>query len=109
MFHGKLQTTGRLITEQEKGGVLQLEEYCTKVWEKVMDVLSYKHPDTRPLSTASLESYPGQPLELVPVNMTEDTVTEIKERLCAGAGNGGGGGGRLGEPTALAPPIRYDK
>ena len=43
-----------------------------------MEVLRTKHPNARPLLEASLDTYTGQPPELVPVNITEDMVTEIE-------------------------------
>ena len=37
---------------------------------------------------ASLDLYPDRPLELTPVDITDDTVTAVAERLSGGAGPG---------------------
>ena len=48
-----------------------------------------KRPDARPLATASLETYMHRPPDLVPVEITNNTVTEVAGRLSGGAGPGG--------------------
>ena len=63
--------------EQDTGGVLQPEELCTKTGERVMDVLRTKHPDARPPTAASLDTYPDHQPELVPVDITSDMVMEV--------------------------------
>ena len=80
----------RWITEREKGGVLLPEETCTKTGERVMEVLRTKHPDARPPSAESLDAYPDNLPEMVPVNITDDVVTAAAGRLSGGAGPGGG-------------------
>ena len=60
-----------------------------KTGDPVMEVLCTKHPDARTPTAASLESYPGQPPELTPVDITKDTVTAVAGRLSGGAGPGG--------------------
>ena len=54
-----------------------------------MEVLRAKHPEALTPTAESLESYPDRPLELTPVNITNDTVTTIVGRLLGGAGPGG--------------------
>ena len=51
-----------------------------------MEVLRTKHPKARTPTAASLDSYPGRPSELTPVDITEDTVTAVAGRLSGGAG-----------------------
>ena len=51
-----------------------------------MEVLHTKHPDAHTPSLAGLESYTVRPLELVSVDITEDTVTDISGRLSGGTG-----------------------
>ena len=97
-----MRTAVKFITERETGGVLQPEELCTKTGERVMEVLCAKHPDARPPSTVTLDSYTDSTSELVPVDITEYTVTEVVIQLSGGAGLGGGG---LGEPPTLASDI----
>ena len=71
------------------GGMLQLTELCTKTGERVMEVLHTKHPDARPLTAESLDTYPDRPPELVPIDITGNTVTEVAGQLYRGAGPGG--------------------
>ena len=69
--------------------MLQPEERCTKTGERVMEVLCNKYPEARPPPATSLDSYPDRPPELVPVDITENTVIEVAGRLSGGAGKGG--------------------
>ena len=89
VLRGKLRTAMRWITEQETGGVLKPGDRCTKPGDRVMEMLHAKHPDDRKLTTASLDSYPDRPLELTPVDITDDMVTAVAGRLSVGAGPGG--------------------
>ena len=79
----------RCVTERETGGVLQPGDRCTKTGDQVMEVIRTKHPEARKPTAASLDSYPGCPPELTPVDITEDTVTAVAGRLSEGAGPGG--------------------
>ena len=54
-----------------------------------MELLRTKHPEDRTTTAASLESYPGRPPELIPLDITEDTVTAVAGRLSGGSGPGG--------------------
>ena len=54
-----------------------------------MEVIRTKHPEARTPTAASLDSYPGRPPELTPVDITKDTVTVVAGRLSGGAGPGG--------------------
>ena len=90
VLRGNLRTAVRWITEQEKRGVLHPKEHCTKTGERLMEVLHTKNPDARPLSTAILDTYVDQPPDLVPVNIMDDTVTELSGCLSGGSGWGGG-------------------
>ena len=69
--------------------MLQTEDQCTKYSEPVMDVLHSKHPDARPPTRTSLESYPVQLPDLILIDMTEDTVTDITGNLSIGSGTRG--------------------
>ena len=51
-------------------------------------MLRTKHPEVRPPTAASLDSYPDRPREIVPVDITNDTVTEVRGLLSGGAGPG---------------------
>ena len=57
--------------------------------DRVMEVLRSKHPEAQAPTVASLDSYPDQPPELAPVDITDDTVTAVAGRLLGGAGSGG--------------------
>ena len=63
----KLRTAVRWITERETGGVLQPGDQCTKIRNRVMEVLHAKHPEDRTPTVASLDLYPNRPPELTPV------------------------------------------
>ena len=54
-----------------------------------MEVLRTKHPETHPPSATNLDTYSDLPQELVPVDIIDDTVTEVSGRLYGGAGLGG--------------------
>ena len=54
-----------------------------------MEVLHTKHPDARPPSGASLDAYPNNPPEMVPVDITDDVVLAVAGRLLGRAGPGG--------------------
>ena len=54
-----------------------------------MEVLRTKHTESHPQSTASLYTYLDQTQELVPVEITDNTVTEVTGRVYGGAGRGG--------------------
>ena len=54
-----------------------------------MEVLRAKHLEARAPTAASLDSYPDQPPELVPVDIIDDTVTAVAGRLSGGARLGG--------------------
>ena len=89
-FHGlvlrsKLRTAVRWITEREKRGVLLPEEHCTKTGDRVLEVLHAKHPDAWPPSAACLDAYPGKPLEMVPVDITDNVVSAVAGGLSGGA------------------------
>ena len=84
-----MRTEVRRITERETGGVLKLAELCTKIRERVMEVLQTKHLDERPPTAASLDTYPDRQPEIVPVYITNDTVTAVAGRLSGEAGLGG--------------------
>ena len=89
VLRGKLRTAVRWITERETSGVLQPGDQCTKTGDQVMEVLRSKHLEAQTPGAANLDSYPGHPPELTPVDITEDTVTAVAGRLSRGAGPGG--------------------
>ena len=57
--------------------MLQLADLCTNTGEGVMEVLHIKHPDACPPTAASLDTYPERRPEIVPVDITNDTVVEV--------------------------------
>ena len=69
--------------------MLQPDDHCTKTGKRVMEVLHTKHPDARPLSAASLDAYPNNTLEVIPVDITDDVVSVVAGRLSGGAVPGG--------------------
>ena len=86
---GDIWTAVCWIIDQEKGGVMQPRDACTKTDELVIGVLCYKQPDACSYSDSNLSAYPGQPPDLVLVKLTKDTVIEVPRRLSGGDGMGG--------------------
>ena len=86
VLRGKLQTAVRCITELETGGMLQPADMFTKTGERVMEVLCTTHPDALPPTAASLDTYPDLPPELVPLEITNYTVTEVVGQLSGVSG-----------------------
>ena len=85
VFQGKLRTAVQWITERETGGILKPEYMCKKTGGSVVEVLSTKHPEACPPTATSLDSYPDRPPDLVPVDITNDTVTAVAEQISGGA------------------------
>ena len=54
-----------------------------------MEVLRTKNPDAHPPTADSLDTYPDLLTELVPVDITSNTVTEVAGQLSGRAGPGG--------------------
>ena len=79
----------RWIMERDTWGILQPGERCTKTGWRVMEVLRTKRLEACPPTAASLDSYPYRPPELVPVDITNNTVTAVAGRLLVGARAGG--------------------
>ena len=59
-----------------------------KTGERVMEVLRTKHLYASPPLAASLDAYPNNPPEMVPVDITDDVVVAVAGRLSGGAGPG---------------------
>ena len=66
--------------------MLHTLEQCTNIGERVLEVLCTKYPEAHPPTVAILELYPDRPPEIVPVDITDDTVTEDAVRLSGGIG-----------------------
>ena len=79
VLRGKLWTAVWCITEKETGGVLWTAERRNKTGGRLMEMLHTKHPEAHPPTAASLDSYPDLPPELVPVDITNNTVTAVVE------------------------------
>ena len=73
----------------DRGGVLYPAERYTNTGERLMEVLCTKHPEARPPTAASLDSYPDHPPEIFPVDIIKNTVTSVAGRLSGGAGPDG--------------------
>ena len=54
----------------------------------MIEILNIKHPEASTPTAASLESYLDRPPELVPVNITDDTVTAVAGQVSVGTGPG---------------------
>ena len=77
VLQGNMRTEVQCIMYRDKGGVLQPAEQCTKTGGTVMEVLRTKRLEFRPPTSDSLELYPDRPPELVPVDVTNNTVTVV--------------------------------
>ena len=88
VLQGKLQRAVRCIREQDTGGVLQSAELCTKTRKRVLEVLRTKQPDEHSPTAASLDTYPDRPPNLVPGEITDNTMTKVAVKLSRGAGPG---------------------
>ena len=81
VLHGKLRTAVRWKTERETGGILHPGDWCTKTGDWLMEVLCSKKPEARKPNAVSLDLYPNRPMELIPVDITDDMVTAVAGRL----------------------------
>ena len=57
--------------------------------ERVIEVLYTMRPDAWTSTAASLELYPDRPPEIVPIDITDETVTAVAGRISGGGGPGG--------------------
>ena len=55
----------------------------------MIEVLRAKHPESWVTTAANLDSYPDQPPDLVPVDITDNTVMAVAEKSQAGPGRAG--------------------
>ena len=51
----------------------------------MVEVLRTKHLDARPLTVPSLNTYPDRPPDIVPLDITNNTVREVAGRLSGGS------------------------
>ena len=56
VLQGKLRAAVRWVTDQEKEGVCQPRDLCTKTGEPVLGVLQAKHPDAQNPPPESLDA-----------------------------------------------------
>ena len=89
MLQGKLRTALCCITGCEKGGVLQPRNTCKNTGEPVLVLIRDKHPEDHVPSAHIFDACSGRPSDLLPFNLTEDTVIEVAPHLSGGAGPGG--------------------
>eukprot|EP00957_Ditylum_brightwellii_P048536 3683092-Ditylum_brightwellii.AAC.1 len=90
---GKPRAAVRGATNWDRGGVLFLDDVCTKSGLPVLEVLKGKHPDTctpDPLDPGckAFKPYTDAP-EVVPLDITVEDVERIASHL-SGAGGAGG-------------------
>ena len=75
----------RWVTERKKESVIQPRDTCTNTGKPLLDVLQSKHPEVRAPWDIILDAYLSRLTELIPVNLTKDTVIEVAWRLLVGA------------------------
>ena len=89
---GKLREAVRFVYEREKGGVLQPDKLAQDrtgmINETVTSVLEGKHPSETIPSCATLEMYEETPI-LIPVNITEEAIESVAQKLSGSSGPGG--------------------
>jgi hypothetical protein len=88
MLRGDVRGAVRHLTERDKGGVLMPDDIDEKSGDSVADVLEAKHPDARTPEAASLHRC-NTTADFVNVDVTEDTVKTVAQRLSGSAGVGG--------------------
>ena len=76
-MHLLLITLDIYLPHQQQGDMIHPAELCTKTGERVMAVMRTKQPDACLQTMASLETYPDRAPELNPVEITNETVTEV--------------------------------
>ena len=54
-----------------------------------MEILRSKYPEAHPPSVSSLEAYRGKPPAMMPVGITNATVSNVARQLLGAAGPGG--------------------
>ena len=88
VLQGKLRQAVRFVTARDRGGILQGDDIDVKSGLPVKEVLASKHPDARTPDITALEEYDVVP-DLVPLDITGDTVLAIAPKLQGAAGPGG--------------------
>ena len=93
VLSGRLNSAVRTLTSRGGGGVLQLDDLCSKAGRPVLAILQEKHPELRDPPTVGLpdgafEPYPSCPTP-IPVLVTAEDVEAIAPRLSGAAGPGG--------------------
>ena len=83
VLQGKPQTAVWWIMDRGKVGVTS--NACSTLGKPVMDVLWSKHQYSCAPLSISLDTYPVQPPELVPVDPTYEIFMEVAWRLSGGA------------------------
>eukprot|EP00957_Ditylum_brightwellii_P120365 9184134-Ditylum_brightwellii.AAC.2 len=88
LFQGKLRQAVRCLTSWEKGGLLSLNNRCTKLGEVVSEVLRSKHPDPVELQVEALQAFPHVSA-FMNVNVTASVVEKVAWKLSGAAGPDG--------------------
>ena len=93
VISGQLRFAVHRVTSRAAGGVLQLDDMCTKTGQPVLEALQGKHPKMREpnLNDPNLkifEEYPTVP-QAVPLDITAATVEKVASHLSGAAGPSG--------------------
>ena len=86
VLRDKLRSAVRWIKDREKGGVFHPGEICSKTGQNILEVLCLKHPGARPPTASRFEAYGGKTPALMPVDITDETVTSVTRQLSGYAG-----------------------
>ena len=88
MLQGDVREAVRYLTDRSKGGVRLPNNTDKKTGDSVVQVLESKHPDEKTPDHSLLKEYPTTP-DFVDVNITEEVVKTVTQRLSGSAGVGG--------------------
>ena len=85
---GKMRAAIRYAGEREKGGILMPGDVGEKTGDLVSEILESKHPVVRDVKISSLPIFESCP-ELINIEVTEDNVEKVANRLSGSAGPSG--------------------
>ena len=88
VLKGKIRSAVRFATMRDKGGFLAPDATDEKTGLTVLEVLKGKHPEAIIPDAEVLEEYSEVP-DMVPLDTTSDTVTEVAAKLSGVGGPGG--------------------
>ena len=95
MFQGKTNYAMQLLSQQGKGGILNVEDMVDSgdnTMKPVLDILKSKHPPAQPVSTDPLIVGDADPPEVPPVVFDQITASSIRDATLRTKGASGPSG-----------------